>query len=124
MRDGLTGTVPVVVGWGYTEYDPWAVKQQGDFETANVASKVQQRLGVPVLTSSECEKFSTNFEPEDSQICAGGEQDKDSCRVIITHIFNKIILTIITREILVGLYTWLRLVSLVSQLWTGQSLSI
>merc|ERR1712013_164518 len=80
MRDGLTGTVPVVVGWGYTEYDPWAVKQQGDFKSANVASKVQQRLGVPVLTSSECEKFSTNFQPEDSQICAGGEQDKDSCR--------------------------------------------
>ena len=107
MRDGLTGTVPVVVGWGYTEYDPWAVEQQGDFKTANVASKVQQRLGVPVLTSSACqEMFSTNFEPEDSQICAGGEQDKDSCRVkIIENCRNEMILILITREILVGLYT-------------------
>jgi len=80
MRDGLTGTLPVVVGWGYTEYDPWAAAQQGDFKTANVASKVQQRLGVPVLSSASCQEKFSKFVPEESQICAGAEQGKDSCK--------------------------------------------
>jgi len=80
MRDGLTGTRPVVVGWGYTEFDPWAFEQQGDFKTANVASKVQQKLEMPVLSPSSCQAKFSNFQPEESQICAGGEQGKDSCK--------------------------------------------
>merc|ERR1711892_375403 len=79
-QTGLEGTFPNVVGWGYTEYDPWATGQQGDFDTASVASKVQQRLGVPVLNSSECTRKFGKFEPLSSQICAGGELDKDSCK--------------------------------------------
>ena len=81
IRDGLTGKFPIVVGWGYTEYDPWALEQQGDFAETNVASSVQQMLGVPVLSSSECSEKFGKFKPSVSQICAGGEKDKDSCKV-------------------------------------------
>jgi len=80
LREGLINTVPVVVGWGYQEYDPWAIEQQGDFKEANVASKVQQKLGVPIISSSECAQKFKAFEPESTQICAGGQQGKDSCR--------------------------------------------
>ena len=81
LRDGLVGKRPNVVGWGYTDYDPWATEQEGDFETTNVASSVQQRLGVPVLSSSECTQKFGKFKPISSQICAGGEEGKDSCKV-------------------------------------------
>jgi hypothetical protein len=81
IRDGLTGTIPNVVGWGYTEYDPWASDLQGDFAKANVATTVQQRLAVPVLSSTACAKKFNKFEPNVSQLCAGGELGKDSCKV-------------------------------------------
>ena len=81
LREGLIGTIPVVVGWGYQEYDPWAIEQQGDFKEANVASKVQQKLGVPIVSSYDCGQKFERFEPESTQICAGGETGKDSCRV-------------------------------------------
>ena len=77
IRDGLTGTIPNVVGWGYTEFDPWA----GYFAKANVASTVQQRLAVPVLSSTACAKKFLTFVPNISQLCAGGELGKDSCKV-------------------------------------------
>eukprot|EP00092_Neocalanus_flemingeri_P015778 GFUD01017082.1.p1 GENE.GFUD01017082.1~~GFUD01017082.1.p1 ORF type:complete len:578 (-),score=97.32 GFUD01017082.1:48-1781(-) len=80
IRDGLIGKKPMVVGWGYTEYDPWATEKQGDFDKANVASTVQQRLEVPVLSSSECSRKFRSFEPDVTQICAGGEIGKDSCK--------------------------------------------
>eukprot|EP00092_Neocalanus_flemingeri_P029387 GFUD01031904.1.p1 GENE.GFUD01031904.1~~GFUD01031904.1.p1 ORF type:complete len:569 (+),score=93.67 GFUD01031904.1:60-1766(+) len=80
IRDGLIGKKPTVVGWGYTEYDPWATEKQGDFDKANVASTVQQRLEVPVLSSSECRRKFRSFEPDVSQICAGGEIGRDSCK--------------------------------------------
>ena len=73
--------MPNVVGWGYTEYDPWAGNLQGDFAKANVASTVQQRLAVPVLSSTACAKKFQKFEPNVSQLCAGGELGKDSCKV-------------------------------------------
>jgi hypothetical protein len=82
---GLTGTILTVVGWGYTEYDPHITSlQQGDFKNSNVASAVQQMLGVPVLSFEECrEKWGGYLEVEETQICAGGEKGKDSCKVII-----------------------------------------
>jgi len=80
LRAGLEGTRPNVVGWGYTEYDAWAPGQQGDFNETHVASSVQQRLGVPILSSSECKRKFNNFNPNNNQICAGGEPGKDSCK--------------------------------------------
>ena len=82
IKDGLTGKFPMVVGWGYTEFDPniWS-SEQGDFAETNVASSVQQRLGVPVLSSSECTQKLGRFKPDATQICAGGELEKGSCKV-------------------------------------------
>ena len=76
LADGLSGTRPVVVGWGHTH--PF---QRDVEDTFNVGAPkaLQQMLEVPVLSSSECgELFLT---PETSQICAGGDRGKDSCRV-------------------------------------------
>ena len=84
LAGGLTGRFLTVVGWGYTEYDPWSSLEQGDFKNSNVASSVQQMLGVPVLSVDECkEKWGGYLEVEETQICAGGEKGKDSCKVII-----------------------------------------
>ena len=75
ITQGLEGTYPQVVGWGYT--DPIGFKS--DLTVARVATSIQQRLAVPVLTDEECrEKF---LLPTSKQICAGGELGKDSCKV-------------------------------------------
>jgi len=75
LDDGLTGTRPVVVGWGYTT--PYRTDKE---DTLNVGAPkaVQQMLAVPVLSSSECGALFLT--PEKSQICAGGDRGKDSCR--------------------------------------------
>merc|ERR1712106_660148 len=82
LEDGLTGKYPHVVGWGYTEYDSSVSGQeQGDFSTDNVASTVQQMLGVPVLSAEECDELWGGYlAVEETQICAGGQRGKDSCK--------------------------------------------
>jgi len=81
LKDGLTGISPIVVGWGYTEYDPFKSGDQGDFASTGVASSVQQMLEVPILRKEECKaKWDNKYEPAESQICAGGEIGKDSCK--------------------------------------------
>merc|ERR1712106_988961 len=82
LEDGLTGKYPHVVGWGYTEYDSSVSgKEQGDFSTDNVASTVQQMLGVPVLSAEECDELWGGYlAVEETQICAGGQRGKDSCK--------------------------------------------
>ena len=83
LGEGLVGTYPHVVGWGFTEYDPHVSGlEQGDFAKDNVASKVQQMLALPVLSTEECQdKWSGFLELEETQICAGGEMGKNSCKV-------------------------------------------
>jgi len=80
LRSDLVGKRLTVVGWGYTEFDAFSTEEQGDFKTANVASSSQQKLEIPVLSSSQCTKKFGKFVPEDNQICAGGELGKDSCK--------------------------------------------
>ena len=71
-----------MVGWGYTEYDPLVRQKQGDFLRAGVANQVQQQLELPIISSYDCkQKFDNVFSPVESQICAGGEIGKDSCKV-------------------------------------------
>ena len=80
LDEGLTGTHPVVVGWGHT--NPFQNDQE-DYFNVGVPKAIQQVLAVPVLSSSDCgESFIT---PEKSQICAGGDRGKDSCKVSVTY---------------------------------------
>ena len=84
LGSGLVGKRATVVGWGHTQFNPFSTEEQGDFEHHNIASTSQQKLDVPVLSSTECtQKFGRGIIPEDSQICAGGEPGKDSCKVKI-----------------------------------------
>ena len=76
LRAGLEGKYPQVVGWGHTHPLQWG----GDEEETGAPSSVQQRLAVPVLAEDQC-NFGFSFRPTDSQICAGAEQGRDSCRV-------------------------------------------
>ena len=54
-NSGLAGKYGIVVGWGYTEYDPWG-GVQGDFKEAKVANNIQQKLEIPILTTEECSR--------------------------------------------------------------------
>jgi len=81
LRDGLTDKYATVVGWGYTSYDPYKGSNQGDFSRVGVAEEWQQQLQVPILTKENCtDKFKGRFTPDKTQICAGGELGKDSCK--------------------------------------------
>jgi len=80
LNEDLVGKTPFVVGWGYTDYDPWALREQGDFVKTGAASTILQKLAIPVLSSRECTRKFGKFKPEDTQICAGGEEGKDSCK--------------------------------------------
>jgi len=80
LGSDLVGKKLTVVGWGYTEYDPYKKEVQGDFDRANVANTAQQKLEIPVLSSSDCTQKFGKLIPEDSQICAGGDYGKDSCK--------------------------------------------
>merc|ERR1719300_1488431 len=71
---------PNVVGWGYTEYDPSGQLDKTDVEDVKAPSAKQQRLGLPVLSSEQCKRKWKFFTPTESQICAGGELGKDSCK--------------------------------------------
>jgi len=75
LDQGLTGTRPVVVGWGHT--NPFRADKE-DIFNVGAPKAVQQMLAVPVLSSSECGTLFLT--PEKSQICAGGDRGKDSCR--------------------------------------------
>jgi len=75
LDEGLTGTHPVVVGWGHT--NPLQLDREDNFNVG-APKAIQQMLAVPVLSSSKCEELFLT--PEKSQICAGGERGKDSCR--------------------------------------------
>ena len=110
IRAGLYNKKAIVVGWGYQEYDPYdgpnQVKyvlveyrlyagttgfethsksfcKQGDFASSGVASKRQQKLEMPILSPADCTaKWGPEFKTVESQVCAGGELGKDSCKVI------------------------------------------
>jgi len=78
---GLSGKYGIVVGWGYTKYDPYTVETQGDYQEARVASNIQQKLEVPIVPAEECaRKWRRKVTPAENQICAGGERGKDSCK--------------------------------------------
>lgn len=80
MKD-LEGRRPTVVGWGYTSgFDPWSGDLQGDTEKYGVGSRIQQKLALPLLDPKVCTQKYDGFQPEESQICAGGERGKDSCK--------------------------------------------
>lgn len=62
------GDILYVAGWGQTE--------------ERQSSPIKQKLGVPLASKSTCSStFSTaGVTLGDSQICAGGEAGKDSCK--------------------------------------------
>jgi len=81
IRAGLYNKKAIVVGWGYQEYDPYDGPNQGDFASSGVASKRQQKLEMPILSPTDCTaKWGPEFKTVESQVCAGGELGKDSCK--------------------------------------------
>eukprot|EP00092_Neocalanus_flemingeri_P075460 GFUD01093474.1.p1 GENE.GFUD01093474.1~~GFUD01093474.1.p1 ORF type:complete len:480 (-),score=113.09 GFUD01093474.1:19-1458(-) len=70
---GLVGRNTTVVGWGKTDADQ-LVSWDG------VGSRKQQKLKLPILSKEQCKKKNKQFVHRDSQICAGGELGRDSCR--------------------------------------------
>jgi len=88
LRDGLVNQYATVVGWGSikTPLPGFLASEQGDLLEHRVPEKTQQKLNLPILNASECsEKFKSfsralSFSPASSQICAGGEKGKGTCR--------------------------------------------
>lgn len=77
----LEGRTPTVVGWGFTTgFDPWSGDPQGDIEEYGVGSRIQQKLQLPLLNSSTCSDLFRGFQHRNSQLCAGGEVGRDSCK--------------------------------------------
>ena len=56
-NSGLAGKYGIVVGWGYTEYDPYRGGAQGDIKEARVANNIQQKLEIPVIPTEECSRM-------------------------------------------------------------------
>ena len=74
----------MVAGWGFTEYDPVGPKTyEGVTDDSKAPSNVLQKLNVPVLSNQDCAEMwdLPNNTIESSKICAGGELNKDSCKV-------------------------------------------
>lgn len=79
IEEGLASFYPTVVGWGYTQGDPFNQSFSGTKQ--RVASPIQQKLAIPVQSSEQCSQKYFDFIPRNDQICAGGEIGKDSCSV-------------------------------------------
>jgi len=83
QREDFTSSTPdqvaTVVGWGFTEYDPFGFNKQEGTDTEQVPSAIQQQLQVPVLSRQQC-KDASPWIVSDEQVCAGGEKGKDSCK--------------------------------------------
>ena len=79
INEGLASYYPTAVGWGYTEADPY--KQQHEGTKERVPTKIQQKLAIPVLSTDQCRRKLFDFIPRSDQICAGGEEGKDTCGV-------------------------------------------
>jgi len=77
IREGLASYYPTVVGWGHTQGDPYNRTFSGTSQ--RVASDIQQKLAVPVVSDEKCGDKLFGFIPRPDQICAGGEIGKDSC---------------------------------------------
>jgi len=71
------GTRPRVVGWGYTEGNPLD-RNKTDSKTVYVASKRQFKVDLPLLSEDRCSS-SLGTRLRSTQLCAGGEEGKDSC---------------------------------------------
>ena len=63
----FSGVRATVAGWGATSYN-------GNF------SSVLLEVSVPTVTNTHCER-KMNFRLHPGQICAGGEEGRDSCQV-------------------------------------------
>merc|ERR1712156_256420 len=72
---------PTVVGWGYTSgFDPYSQELQGDLAEYGVAARTLQKLDIPALDNETCTTKFGGFTPRSTQLCAGGENGKDSCK--------------------------------------------
>merc|ERR1712012_752685 len=72
---------PTVVGWGYTSgFDPYSQELQGDLADYGVAARTLQKLDIPALNNETCTTKFGGFTPRSTQLCAGGETGKDSCK--------------------------------------------
>jgi len=81
LVEDIIGKRPTVVGWGFTSgFDPYDLSVQGDLKENGVASKSLQKLAIPVLDPEECSVKFGGFKPISTQVCAGGELGKDSCK--------------------------------------------
>ena len=64
LDQGLDGKYGIVVGWGYTEYNPYKGGTQGDIDLLGVAQNLQQKLEIPVMSAEACNnQFSGRFTP-------------------------------------------------------------
>jgi hypothetical protein len=54
LEGDLVGARPRVVGWGYTEGDPFAQKKDRPDRQQSVASRRLNKAALPVVTGSEC----------------------------------------------------------------------
>ena len=64
LEQGLAGKYGIVVGWGYTEYNPYKEGAQGDIITFRVAQNLQQKLEIPLMAAEECSnQFRGRFSP-------------------------------------------------------------
>jgi len=80
FKASTQGQEGTVVGWGFTKYDPYKFNELEQTEGSRVPSKIQQKLKVPILSNQECGNRFRSLTPVSSQVCAGGEVGKDSCK--------------------------------------------
>ena len=93
LRDGLVSKYATAVGWGIREPPESGKKFELTIYSKDISSgqiikftETQQKVDLPILSDQECDsKFDGAVRPDNTQICAGGEEGKDTCRVRGVH---------------------------------------
>merc|ERR1712200_136748 len=82
FEEGTNGIRAHAVGWGKTQLRSLDTFSSIDTETGSTATTdILRQVDLPILSSSQCARsYPEASRRYNKQVCAGGEEGKDSCK--------------------------------------------